>query len=221
MPPVFRRLKDANGQSACRRCGTCCRKGGPVLHAEDRELVEKGNIQLRDLFTVRAGETALDNVRGGLFTVTADHIKLKGIGGAWGCCRYDEDTRSCGIYARRPLECRLLKCWDTADLERIYGRRLLSREDLLAGVGGLWDLVADHQRRCSYPRARQLIQRMAAGGRDPAQLELLQMIQYDADIRRLVTGDGGVDESMADFLFGRPMSDILRAEGLNLKPTSG
>ena len=221
MSPAPRRLKASKNQSACRRCGTCCRKGGPTLHAEDRELVEKGTIQLCDLFTVRAGEMAFDNLRGKTFAVAADLIKLKGTGGSWACCRYDGNSNTCRLYAQRPLECRLLKCWDTAELERIYGRNLLSRQDLLAGVGGLWDLVVDHQRRCSYSRARQLIKQIGAGGRGSARRELLQTIQYDAEIRRLVTGEGGVDEAMLDFLFGRPMSATLRAEGLKLVPRSG
>ncbi|MCK7469942.1 MAG: hypothetical protein MZU95_03395 [Desulfomicrobium escambiense] len=27
---------------SCSRCGTCCRKGGPALHQEDRQRVEQG-----------------------------------------------------------------------------------------------------------------------------------------------------------------------------------
>ncbi len=205
-------------QTTCQRCGTCCHKGGPTLHIEDRELIEEGAIPLHDLFTIRRGEMALDNVRNELAPVTSDHIKIKGQGDSWTCRNFDDADKGCRIYAKRPLECRTLKCWDTHEIERIYGRDLLSREDLLAGVDGLWDLVVDHQKRCSYDTARELIRRLATDDRDSAKNELLQMIQYDLEIRRLFGKRGTGAGHMLEFLFGRPMSDVLKAEGLNLQP---
>jgi Fe-S-cluster containining protein len=203
---------------SCRRCGTCCKKGGPTLHKVDRPLVERGDILLKELFTIRAGEMAYDNVRNERVTVAGDHIKLKGTGDRWTCCRYDDTSSACRDYEHRPLECRRLKCWDTAELEKIYGRDLLSREDLLANVAGLWDLVSDHQRRCSYEAARRLIEQMNGGRAKDARSSLLKMVQYDIEIRRLVADRGGGVAGMLEFLFGRPMSDTLKAEGLNLKP---
>lgn len=205
-------------QTACHRCGTCCRKGGPTLHIDDRPLVEQGNLLLKDMFTIRAGEMAHDNVRDELVPVATDHIKLKGSGDQWTCCHYDEASQGCSEYENRPLECRRLKCWDTIELEKIYGRDLLSREDLLADVEGLWDLVSDHQQRCSYDRARILMKQLDGDNQESARQELLQMIQYDIEIRRLVAEKGGPGAEMVAFLFGRPMSDTLKAEGLNLQP---
>jgi hypothetical protein len=184
----------------------------------DRPLVERGNILLKELFTIRAGEMVHDNVRNKRVTVASDHIKLKGTGGRWTCCRYDDSSSACRDYEHRPLECRRLKCWDTVELEKIYGRDLLSREDLLGEVTGLWELVSDHQRRCSYEVARRLIEQMNSGRARDARRNLLEMIQYDTEIRRLVADRGGDVADMLDFLFGRPMSDTLKAEGLNLKP---
>lgn len=207
----------AKTRTTCLRCGTCCRKGGPTLHIADRPLVEQGKILLEDLFTIRAGEMARDNVRGELIPVAADHIKLKGSGEGWTCCYYDEVSKGCGEYENRPLECRLLTCWDTVELEKVYGRDLLSREDLLAGVEKLWDLVSGHQQRCSYESARKLIIRLHSSSHNSARRELLQMIQYDIEIRRLVIEKGGPGAQLHEFLFGRPMSETLKAEGLNLQ----
>ena len=205
-------------QATCKRCGTCCRSGGPTLHIEDRQLVEAGNIPLKDLFTIRAGEMAHDNVRDELIPVANDHIKIKGGGVSWTCCHYDESSKVCTIYEDRPLECRRLKCWDTVELEKIYGRDLLSRKDLLEGMEGIWDLVSDHHRRCSYEHARRLIKLINSDNSEEARRELLQMIQYDTEIRRLVAERGGPGAEMLEFLFGRPMSVTLKAEGLNLQP---
>lgn len=205
-------------QTDCQRCGTCCRKGGPTLHSEDRELVEKGIIPLHDLFTIRKGEMARDNVHDRLLPVFRDHIKIRGSADTWTCRYFDDDPVGCTIYTQRPLECRVLKCWDTHELERIYGRDLLTRKDLLEGIDGLWDLVADHQSRCSFEEARALIRRLDGDDPDGSQRELLQMVQYDIEIRRLVTRTGGVGDGILDFLFGRPMCGLLKAEGLNLQP---
>jgi len=210
--------RSAGSRVSCRRCGTCCRKGGPTLHTADRHLLERGHIQLQELFTIRAGEMAYDNVRQRRLTVANDHIKLRGTGDRWVCCRYDDTSGTCRDYEHRPLECRRLKCWDTAELEKIYGRDLLSRKDLLGDVAGLWDLVSDHQRRCSYESARRLIRQMNSDRPADARRKILEMIQYDIEIRRLVADRGGAGAGMLEFLFGRPMSDTLKAEGLNLKP---
>jgi Fe-S-cluster containining protein len=53
-----------NDENPCRRCGTCCEKGGPSLHREDRPLVDNGQIPVRHLFTIRRGELAQDNIKG-------------------------------------------------------------------------------------------------------------------------------------------------------------
>ncbi len=207
----------SQSRTTCQRCGTCCRKGGPTLHSKDRGVVEKGIVPLAELFTIRKGEMALDNVRGALAPVANDHIKLKGNPDDWTCCRFDEERNACTVYNDRPLECRLLKCWDTHEIERIYGRNLLSRDDLIGGVEGLWDLVSDHQDRCSYEKARELMQRLNAEDGDRTRRDLLEMIQYDIEIRRLVTAKGTMNADVLDFLFGRPMGDVLKAEGLNLR----
>ncbi len=204
-------------QTGCLRCATCCRKGGPSLHGDDRLLVEQGLIPAKHLFTIRRGETAWDNVRGALAPVERDHIKIKGTGSSWTCRYLDEGSGDCRIYERRPLECRLLRCWDTAALERVYGRNLLARRDLLGGIEGLWDLVADHESRCDYDKARRLIRSFNDDRRGEARRELTAMIRYDEEIRRLVLDRAGLDAEMLEFLFGRPMSRTLGALGLKMR----
>ncbi|MDP4978618.1 MAG: YkgJ family cysteine cluster protein, partial [Desulfobacterales bacterium] len=140
---------DQTDTRACRRCGTCCRKGGPAFHLADRPLIEKGTIPLRHLFTIRKGERAKDPIRGVVRPVSTELIKLKGSANTWTCTFFNERDSSCRIYTGRPLECRLLKCWDTTDVEEMTDRESLTRRHLLEGVAGLWDLVAEHEARCS------------------------------------------------------------------------
>jgi Fe-S-cluster containining protein len=202
--------------SECTRCGTCCEKGGPCFHEEDRMLIEKGTIPAKYLYTLRKGELARDNVKDCLKPVESDIIKIKGKKGSWTCLFFDEVRRACTIYDDRPLECRALKCWDTRRLEQIYANTRLTRNDLLSNVKGLWDLIKDHQVRCDYKKLEPLIKDLAGSKKNHARRKLLEIIHYDAEIRNLVVARGGMDTEMLDFLFGRPLNRTLENYGVQI-----
>lgn len=208
-------------KSECTRCGTCCEKGGPCFHQEDRTLIEKGVIPSKYLYTIRKGELALDNVKGSLQPVDSDIIKIKGKAGSWTCIFFDETKNNCTIYDNRPLECRALKCWDTSELERIYTKKRLTRKDLISEVKGLWGLVKDHHARCNYKKIQRLIADLSGGKRTYARRKLLEIIRYDAEIRKLVVSSGGLDAEMLDFLFGRPLTKTLGNYGLDIRRVGG
>lgn len=201
--------------TTCRRCGTCCQKGGPALHRDDRSLVETGRIPAAQLYTIRKNERVRDNVRNHLAPAAADIIKIKGRDRTWTCVFYDPDSRGCRIYPHRPLECRVLKCWDTRDIERLYDRERLTRRDLVGTVKGLWELIADHEKRCAYRRLDQLI-RAAGGDSRPPLAEITEMIAYDREIRRLVVEKGVASGEMLDFLFGRPITRTIHMFGVRI-----
>jgi len=201
----------------CVRCGTCCEKGGPGFHQIDRELIDKGAIPSRYLFTIRKGEFAYDNVRRRLMPVDSDIIKIKGKDDTWTCIFFDEQNKRCSIYNDRPLECRALKCWDTRELEKMYASRRLTRGDLISEIEGLWDLIQVHQKRCDYGKIKKLINDLNGPSRDRARKKLVEIIQYDAEIRKLVVEQGGLDSEMLDFIFGRPLKKTLPNLGINIR----
>ena len=202
--------RDMISTASCSRCGTCCRKGGPALHREDRERVVQGTLQTRDLYTIRKGEWASDPVQGGLIRVEDDIIKIKGHGGAWTCRFLVEPANACRIYDDRPVECRRLECRDTARLEQTYRLGRLTRRDLLVDIEGLWELVEDHGRRCDYDILRGLMERNSGPGRAEIERQMAEMIRYDAELRRLMVARGGIEAEMMDFLLGRPVELVLR-----------
>jgi Fe-S-cluster containining protein len=196
----------------CQRCGTCCRKGGPTLHLEDRALVASGAIPLKHLFTIRQGEPAYDNVTGVIAPAVTDIIKLKGLSeGSETCCFYDADPEGCRIYADRPAECHALKCWDTGAIKALYNCRRLTRRHLLSQVAGLWELVQDHQERCDYGYVAELA---TAVKRTPStktsHQELLELIHYDESLRQVTCEKARLDPEMQLFLFGRPLSFTIQ-----------
>ncbi|MCP4752849.1 MAG: YkgJ family cysteine cluster protein [Proteobacteria bacterium] len=198
----------------CIRCCTCCAKGGPAFHLEDKHLVEKGIIPTRFLYTIRKGEPAEDNVKGGLTYMDSDIIKIKGKDNSWACIYVDLLNHNCAIYANRPVECRVLKCWDTGDIEAMYSKDRLTRRDLVSGVEGLWELIEDHQERCSYEKVRELLE--ASGGKlDGNSVNTVSdMVDYDSLLRRMVADKVQTDPNLLDFLLGRPMGIALKQLGL-------
>jgi Fe-S-cluster containining protein len=202
--------------SECRRCGTCCKKGGPSFHRADKALIEKGVIHSKYLYTIRKGEMAYDNVKQCLEPVSSDVIKLKGKGESWTCILFDEKQNACTIYENRPIECRALKCWDTRALEALYARKRLKREDLIADIEGLWSIIKDHQARCDYQTIQKLVKAINSDKGGRARRKLAEIIQFDIEIRKLVVTRGGLDEEMLDFLFGRPLKQTLKNFGLKM-----
>lgn len=201
----------------CTRCGICCKKGGPSFHLEDKHLIETGVIHSKFLYTIREGEPAWDNIIECLVPLETDIIKLKGKGDSWTCIFFDETIDACTIYEHRPLECRTLKCWDTSEIELVYSMNRLTREDLLAEIEGLWELIKSHQERCNYAVIQDLVAELEHTQGGKARRKLGEVIKFDQELRKLVIAQGVIDQEMLAFLFGRPVTESLKAYGLSVR----
>lgn len=196
----------------CRRCGTCCCNGGPALHGDDHELVDSGKIPLTNLFTIRQGEPAYDNVRGIVAPAATDIIKIQGASENDATCRFlDQEQVGCTIYEVRPVECRRLTCWDTRAITAMYDKNRLTRGHLLGRLPGLNDLVAEHQERCGYAHVARLAESILRRER-PCDLieELLAIIRYDQSLRQVTVERARLDSGLLEFLFGRPLAATIR-----------
>jgi len=211
------KIKQDPGITECSRCGTCCKKGGPCFHLEDKILIEKGIILSKYLYTIREGELFYDNIKECILPAVSDIIKIKGQKESWTCIFFNEKENECTVYDNRPIECRALKCWDTREIEKIYSKNRLTRKDLLSNVEGLWGLVEDHQKRCSYEALTLFIDILKKENKDKALKGILDIIEYDAQIRELVVQKGGLDPEITDFIFGRAITETIRIYGFKLK----
>jgi Fe-S-cluster containining protein len=201
---------------SCKRCGSCCEKGGPSLHGDDRPLVDEGRIAARSLFTIRRGELVRENIKGALTSLAQELIKIKGQGAGWTCLFYDRQVRGCGIYDYRPLECRVLNCRDTRRIRAVYDTNRLSRQDLLSGVEGLWEMIQTHEQRCSYEAISALLAEGSSGQKVKRQSEILEIIRFDTHLRRLTVEKAGLDIRLLDFIYGRPLTDTIKMFNLKL-----
>lgn len=192
----------------CKRCGDCCRKGGPALHQEDKHLVVSGVIKRRNLFTLRRGEPAWDHAKGVLAPLAEEIVKIRGIGSEWTCMFWNPESGLCGIYNDRPAECRALDCWDTAALEAMYETGRLTRADLISTESALWEILAEHGERCSPERLSANVEAWKQGDQDAGR-RLLEDLAYDDAMRDLLVERAGADPDEMEFLFGRPLSQLL------------
>lgn len=200
-------IEQIDPEIECRRCGTCCKKGGPALHIADQELVESGKIALKHLLTIRQGEPAYDNVRGAIAPAVTDIIKVNTCRKrASQCAFYDLQRKQCRIYEDRPSECQALNCRDTRKIERIYSTQRLTRRHLLSKVEGLLELVRDHQERCDYGFISELAMQIRRGRQpEQAQQQLLELIHFDETLRKTTVAHAGHASEMLEFLFGRSL----------------
>lgn len=202
-----------NGKTSCTRCGTCCKKGGPAFHQQDRLLIEKGIILSKDLYTIRKGEPVYDNVKEQTLSAESDIIKIRSRKGSRACIFFDETEKHCDIYDNRPLECKVMKCWDTREIERIYRQNRLTREDILGEIRGLWDLIQYHQTRCDYEKFGFLLIKDSDNGKANDMSALIDEItRYDTGFRELMAEKSGIDPEMLDFLLGRPVTVVVSGQ---------
>jgi len=186
-------------------------KGGPALHDADKPLVDTGVIGLVDLYTIRRGEIARDNVQGGLICVDSEIVKIKSDTASAACMYYDDAQKACRIYEHRPLECRLQKCWDSAESLNAYHQRRLTRSHILEKIPWLMDLVNAHAFECAYDEIHRLVDFRASGDSRGAE-GLQRMVNYDAYFRKAAMKQGNIAEGMLGFLFGRPLARTLNQQ---------
>ncbi len=119
------------------------------------------------------------------------------------------------------MECKVFKCWDIREIVRIYAKNRLTRQDLISSIQGLWELVKDHQKQCSYGMLTFFIDSLSTEKKNEALKGILEIIEYDVKIRKLVVQKANLEPDLTDFLFGRPITETIRIYGLKIKKEDG
>jgi len=202
-------------KTQCECCGTCCRNGGAPLHVQDIGLVTSGVLTFDDLVTIRRGELVVPPLAREPIPARSEWIKIRGDGPSWCCVFLDVSSNTCTIYDNRPLSCKLLKCWDTAELLAIAGRDLLTRLDLIDSADPLLDIVRTHEEFCPVPDLEE-VSLLAAdqAGRDDLLRELARLVEVDLLIRSDVIRKFNLPVSREIFYFGRPLFQLLDPIGI-------
>lgn len=198
----------------CIRCGTCCRKGGPALHMKDKKILLAGHIRRERLITLRKGELAFSPLSGRLEPIQKELVKIAGKGKGWACCFYDEKEPSCSIYSHRPLECRILKCWDTARLLSVIGKDTITRADIISADDPIMKFIRTHEKECSIEMAEDIISVLLKKNDDARSFaKLTALVHQDLSIRSRAITEFGLSLEAELFFFGWPLFKILSARG--------
>lgn len=198
--------------NSCKKCGTCCRKGGPALHKEDRQLISNGKILISNLVTIRAGEPVFSPLSGRVEPAELDILKLSSPD-SWSCLFLNQQTNHCDLYENRPLECRLLQCWNTAKIEAIIYKNNLNRWDLIDPNTPIFDFIKMHEAACNYA---ELAKSASKGPEIPSVRERIkEIIAKDLAIREKAVLKFNLSLPAEMFYFGRPMFKSLSFFGVN------
>lgn len=206
--------------TGCQRCGACCAKGGPGLHAEDAALFSGPDaLPLSLLVTFRGGEPMLDQLKGTIAPLPREMLKLKSAPGSRACTLHDRRSRACGLYDRRPAECRALLCRDASALEAMYQTGRLTRADLLPQGHPVLEVLAEHDALTPPARLAALAEAFRAGGSaaQDAHEELSAMVRADKAFREALTRRAGIASDYHEFFLGRDLAALLAAQGLALR----
>lgn len=204
-------------QDRCKKCGNCCRQGGPALHKRDLSLVRDGIIPISSLLTIRKGELAHNPLTGTLQPAGVELIKIRGKGRQWECCYYDEN-KGCTVYKNRPQACVLLKCWDTEEVLALVEKETLSRFDILLSDDPLIPQIKEYE--CTSP-CPDFLSIRDNRSRLPAkqQRRLEEQVRDDLRFRTRVTGDFNLSLHEELFYFGRPLFQLLQPLGAIIQET--
>lgn len=219
----------------CRRCGQCCRLGGPTLMREDAERLLDGTLPLSVLVCLRRGEWARhDGSRGStaaglprgdnLAPLAREMIKLAGAGVGphpWQCpyLRETAGQAACAIHDHRPLQCRALFCEAPQAVENLLATGdFLSRAELLARLASveprasLWrELAEAHEDACPAGGYFRLRQELATTPNVAAvRRELAEQERYDEAFRQLCVERGALEPELLPLVLGRPLRDLPR-----------
>ena len=193
----------------CKRCGKCCNKGGPVLHTPDRMLVVNGILSPADLLTIRKGEPGFDPCSNRVVLLEKELIKIRGVSKIGMCKFFDSKRHACSIYDSRPLECKLLKCWDTSELESIFMKDLLQRKDLIPVSTLLFELIENHDRVFDIRKITQGLPNFPGFGSENFSV-IERAIREESRFRQEVINGLSLKETDMDFFFGRSLEEVFK-----------
>lgn len=196
----------------CLRCGECCQKGSPTLYAEDLGILRRGIIKRTELITLRPGEIGFSNVTNDLVLLTEERVKVKEKPGSRQCLFFNPENLGCRIYEDRPLQCRVMECWNPDGYQSLDAQLFLSRKELLSPDDPLIPVIEGHERRCAVSKLQKALSQIQRD-RTSAQEEALDILLYDRHLRVFMEEKHGIGQESQGLLFGRPLFDLLPSFG--------
>ncbi len=194
----------------CIRCGECCGNAGPTLYAGDEALLHDKLVAADLLCTYRIGEEVFSHLLNRPTVLEGEIVMI--VPSPTGGCALFHPKAGCGIYDRRPAQCKAQKCWDTRDAAKLASWRGLTRLDLIEEDEPVLEVIAEQELLCSPNRLRELLGRAREGDSDVLG-EAAEMIRTDRELRRRIVSAKMAPAGALPFLLGRPLEMMTGAMG--------
>lgn len=219
---TWKKLLEQSGRAiqevlpVCVLCGECCRKGSPTLQLEDLELLKGGKLPWDQLFTIRRGQPVHSPFDDEISFLVDERVKVREKPGTQECVFFDHATDQCLVYMDRPAQCRAQACWDPTLAEDVSKQPYLTRRDVFADVELLLDLIAEHDRRCSFDALKQAFERLAANQGENID-EILSLLAYEDHFRHFLGEQLKIPSQNLDMVFGKSLADLVPLFGFRVE----
>lgn len=152
---------------------------------------------------MRKGELIWHPTKNQLIPLQHEIIKIRGRKTLWTCIFYNEISRSCNCYENRPIECRVLKCWDTKDIEELFLKETLDRKTLLKTAPHLLELINNYEKKFDFNYFFYLME-------DKKEKELKKLIKLDKKFREKLVDTTQFSIEDMNFFFGRSLETLFK-----------
>lgn len=184
-------------------------------------MVMEATLLPVQLITYRQGEPAWDPLKQEMMALPCEMIKIRSVEGGKTCLLYNSDAASCSIYEDRPLECHVLKCWDTREIESLFLKDLLDRRLLFKNSGTLLQLVDAYEKAIPVEDILFFCNASIHGSaedRARAFDHMKRVADVDGKFRKKAAETLGLGKDDLPFYFGSSATEIFeRVKGLTEK----
>ncbi|GAQ95295.1 putative zinc- or iron-chelating domain-containing protein [Thermodesulfovibrio aggregans] len=199
-------------RTECERCGECCRRDTPVILKDDMELLRRGVISEKDIYTIREDEKIRSFIDGDTYYSSMELIKIRPIFGSSTCLFYDPEV-GCTIYEMRPTVCREFECWSQNITITGLEARRLTRYDLFGSIDIIKEAIDKHEEKCSLNKFNDFVEEFASGKEENFE-KIVEMIVYDNALREWIKEKLEIEDSVLPLLFGRSLMEIAPLYGI-------
>lgn len=179
------------------------------MHVADLPLIENQLLATHNLITIRQGEPVVSPLVDGIEPARCELIKIAGQHDSWTCNFFNQGENLCGIYDHRPLECRLLKCQEPADLTAVIYQHCLGRKDVVAADDELWELIELQEEHCTFAKIAALALELTEVGHERGLSEIARVVTLDLRIRQRAVQNRQLGVAEELLYFGRPLFKSL------------
>lgn len=200
----------------CVMCGECCRRGSPTLQLEDLELLRGGRLPWNQLYTIRRGQPVRSPFKDEISFLVDERVKVREKPGTQECVFFDHATDQCMVYADRPAQCRAQACWDPSMAEDLARQPYLTRRDVFGEIELIVELIAEHDRRCSFDALKEAFERLESSSGQNLD-EIVDLLAYEDHFRHFLGEQLKIPPESLDLVFGKSLADLVPLFGLRVE----